>query len=421
MVAALAMAPALVNAQWSAVRYDQHNTFTKVFAATANDVFVIGVDQASYDNFFMRSSDGGTNWDSIGLSAGSDDFQMTEMYFTDVNNGFIGGRRNNVFQNLQKTTDNGTTWTDITPDPAEVEPIAALYFLTPQQGWATCQQELYTTVNGGATWTTIPLSFIPQDIHFMDALVGYATGGLPASSPAVVMKTTDGGLTWTQVLSSSDPNVFVNTNEFLNVVDANILFTNLQWTNKLFRTTDAGATWDTIVCDSVFQIVDFHFNSADSGHILSSMGQLFQTNDGGVTWTLQYSAEWGFYGPLVYFQSLMFRDGVGYVCGSRGLVKRFDAEVTGVDELRGEGGSLKVYPNPCYGAQNITLVSKGMIGDCQLVILNNLGQVVHSEKIESIETKPLVRVRAYILPVGVYTVVLKGDNQKQSSQLVITE
>jgi hypothetical protein len=45
MVAALAMAPVITNAQWSAVRYDQHNTFTKVFAATANDVFVIGVDR----------------------------------------------------------------------------------------------------------------------------------------------------------------------------------------------------------------------------------------------------------------------------------------------------------------------------------------------------------------------------------------
>lgn len=420
MVAALTLAPALANAQWSAVRFDSSNTFTTAHAVTANDVFVIGRTPA-YENFLLRSDDGGTTWDSIGINTASDDFQMSEISFADVNNGYLGGRRNNIYQNLQKTTDNGATWTDVTPDSTVVEAISALHFISPLQGWATCQQTLYITVNGGTSWTPVALSFIPQDIYFVDALVGYAAGGDPNSAPALVMKTTDGGLTWTQSLLNTDQNVFVNSNNNLNIVDANTIFVNQEWTNKLYRTLDAGATWDTIVCDSAQQIIDFHFNSADSGHVLTSLGQLFYTNDAGATWNLAYSAEWGLYGPSVYFFSLTFSQGVGYVCGSSGLIKRFDYNPLGMTDDLTPVGSMRIYPNPCYGAQNITLVSEGMTGDCNLAIVNNLGQVVYTEKIESIETKPSYNVHAYILPAGVYSVVLSGSNHRQTSKLVIAE
>lgn len=409
-----------VSAQWSAVRFDSSNTFMKVFAATANDVFVIGAEPTAYDNFFLRSSDGGTTWDSIGLSIGNDDFQMSEISFPDVSNGYIGGRKNNVYQNLQKTTDNGTTWSDVTPDPTQVEPISALHFIDAMQGWATCGNTLYTTNNGGATWSSAPLSFTPQDLYFMNATIGYACGGI-SSSPAIVMKTTDGGVTWTQVLENYDPNLFVSTNVYLNIVDANTIFTCQEWTNKLYRTTNAGATWDTIVCDSAMQIVDFHFESTDSGHVLTSMGQLFYTNDAGATWNLAYSAEWGLYGPSVYFYSLCFSQGTGYVCGSSGLIKRFDYNPNGIINHVNETGSLKIYPNPCYGMQNITVESTGMNGDCSLWIINSLGEVVHYEVIGSIETKQVVSLRGLQLASGTYTVVLHGDVNRQSSRLVITD
>src|SRR5687767_1713723 len=97
MVAALLLASEKSNAQWSAVRFDSSNTFMKLEAATANNVFVIGVEPTAYENFFLRSADGGTSWDSIGLSTMTDDFQMTEISFPDANNGYIGGRRNNIY------------------------------------------------------------------------------------------------------------------------------------------------------------------------------------------------------------------------------------------------------------------------------------------------------------------------------------
>lgn len=421
IAAALAMIPLLSNAQWSAVRFDSSNTFMKVEAITANDVFVIGVEPTAYDNFFMRSDDGGTTWDSIGLNTASDDFQMSEISFPDVNNGYIGGRRNNIYQNLQKTTDNGTTWTDVTPDSTQVEPISGLFFLNASQGWATCRRTLYITNNGGTSWLTVALNFVPVDIHFTDALTGYMSGGDTIAWDGLVMKTIDGGLTWNVSLTNHDGNVFVNSDNNLNFVDANTFFTAQEWSNRIFRTSDAGATWDTIICDSAEQIIDIHFESADSGHVLTSYGQLFYTNDAGATWNLAYSAEWGLYGPSVYFYSLDFSQGVGYVCGSSGLIKRFDYNPSGIHNPIMEVGTMNVYPNPCYGAHNITVESSGMKGDCSLWIMNTLGEVVYYEVITDIESRSRVTLHAANLAVGSYTVVLHGDMQKQTSNLIIAE
>jgi photosystem II stability/assembly factor-like uncharacterized protein len=420
MVAALAMAPAFANAQWSAVRFDSANIFRNIHAPNPNDVFSIGTDPFFGEYFLLRSADGGTNWDSVGLNTGPDDYQVYELYFADANNGFIGGSRNNANQNLQKTVNNGTTWTDITPDVNSTEWISSIYFLTPAQGWATSGQNLYITSNGGTSWTTVALSFTPQDLYFIDALTGYACGGV-MSSPAVVMKTIDGGVTWTQVHSNSDPNLFVSANEFLNVVDANTLFTSQQYTNRLYRTLDAGATWDTIVCDSVWQIIDFHFESADSGHVLSSMGQLYYTNDAGVTWQLAYTAEWGLYGPSVYFNSLHFTQGVGYVCGSSGLIKRFDQNIMSVGTHPEMTASMSLSPNPCYMNSTITIQNPGLNGDCVLRITNAQGQLVREESIQSVNAQTPVLFSGNALAAGMYTITLSNDVQRSTAKLIIAE
>lgn len=421
MVAALAMAPVAANAQWSAVRFDSSNTFSNVYAATPNDVFVLGTEPVNGEYFMLRTADGGTTWDSIALNSGMNQFQMFEIYFPDVNNGFIGGRKNNATQSLRKTTDNGTTWTDVTPEPTSIETISSIYFLDAQTGWATSGFNLYTTSNGGSTWTTSVLGFLPQDIYFVDATTGYACGGNAFSTPAVVMKTTDGGQTWNEVLSNYDANLFVSTNAFLNVVDANTIFTAQQWTNKLFRTTNAGATWDTIVCDSAFEVIDFHFNSADSGQVLTSMGQIYYTNDAGATWALAYATQWGFYGPSVYLYSLDFAQGVGYVCGSNGLVKRFDANLSSVGEHHSSQGTLKVYPNPCYQYQNVRILCEGLTGDCDVTVYNTLGEIVYTDQVKDVQTLYYIELKEVSFLSGLYTVEVTNGTQKQTSEFIISE
>lgn len=419
MVAAMMMAPVLTNAQWSAVRFDSANIFRNIYAATANDVFSVGTDPFNGEYFLLRSADGGTNWDSVVLNTGADDYQVYEMHFPDVNNGFLGGTKNGTNQVMLKSTDNGGTWTEITPDPLSTESITSVFFLDANQGWATAAQNLYITANGGANWTTVALTFNPYDVYFQDALVGYAAGGDVSTVPARMMKTTDGGQTWTQVLQSTDPNVFVNAYNFVNAVDATTIFTAQEWSNKLYRTTDAGATWDTIVCDSVYQIVDFHFESADSGHVLSSMGQLFYTHDAGASWHLAYTAEWGLYGPSVLFYSLNFSQGVGYVCGSSGLIKRFDV-MSGIEEETAMTATMDIFPIPCYGNVSVSLKTSGISGKCTMRIMNAVGQIVMENNVNVVDGTPL-QFDAGDLAAGNYTITLSNETQLRTAKLIKAE
>ena len=83
---ALLAAPMIANAQWSAVRFDQHNTFQTVHNPTANNVFVLGNEPMNYDCFLIRSNTSGSSWDSISFNTPTDSYQFSELYFVDENN-----------------------------------------------------------------------------------------------------------------------------------------------------------------------------------------------------------------------------------------------------------------------------------------------------------------------------------------------
>lgn len=413
--------PLAMNAQWSAVHFDSANIFRVIQAVTPNDVFATGTTPNTGEYFIYRTGDGGATWDSIGINATTDEYQVGEIYFPDATNGFIGGRKNHSDENLLKTTDNGTTWTDVTPDPNSTYAVSGIYFLDPQQGWVTAYRDLYITANAGASWTTVHLDFIPSDIHFTSPLIGYAAGGDTMTSAAVIMKTLDGGLTWSPVLTNYDVNVFVNSDNNFCFVNSTTILASQDWTNKIYRTQDGGATWDSIICDSATQITDFHFTSADSGQVLTSMGQIFYTNDAGATWNLAYATAWGFYGPSVYFFSLSFSQGVGYVCGTSGLIKRYDHNLLSVNEQLQATGSLTAAPNPCYGDPAILIYSNGINGDCSLWIVNALGEVVYFENIPGVNNGVEVSVNRAQFAAGTYTVIFQNDTQKQTTQFIIAD
>jgi photosystem II stability/assembly factor-like uncharacterized protein len=407
--------PVFLLAQWNPVRFDHYNSFHKVFAATANDAFVIGADPAG-QNFFIRTSDGGATWDSISIVSNGN-FQLSELYFTDVTNGFAGGFKNNSYQGLLKTTNNGTTWTEITPDPASNEPITAVYFLNPAYGFATSSAHLYSTTNGGTTWTTQALSFYPTDIHFSTMNDGYVSG-TDNTSNAIILQTHNGGASWTNLLTQHDPNLFVS--EFIkeDVLPNNVLVTAMQNTNRIYKSHDGGATWTTITVDSIFSIRDFQFTTDMIGHVLSDYGQIYVTEDGGQTWNLEYATEWGFYGPSIYLYSISFVEETGYSAGTSGLVKKHTI-ATGIQEaVHTEVGGISIYPS-CYTwgmALNIELKENFYGG--KLKIYSTSGKEMYSEEVSKDE--PFIELQNLYWPAGVYYVSFETKSNRSVEKFVMT-
>ena len=418
---ALAAAPLLATAQWSAVRFDNANVFHRVHAVTPDDAYLIGNEPMAYAAFLLRTHDAGLTWDSIPFNTASDAYQLSELQFVNLTTGFAGGLKNNTHQSLLKSSDDGNTWTDVTPEPLSLEAIGALHFINTTHGFASAGDRFFATTDGGATWTASTADFIASDLKFINTTLGYAAGRSASSNLGVVLKTTDGGASWQTLLEAADPNAFVNELNMLNAVNANTLFVQHDFTNAMYRTLNGGATWDTVRCDSVWQIIDFHFNDVNNGFLLSGYGQLFSTTDGGVSWTLDYSAEWGFYGPSVMFQSLSFAGGAGYVCGTSGLIKRFEKNSTGLVERDTRHATLTVFPNPAHGANGFTLDATGLRGDCRLTVVNGVGQVVLEKEIRNVHHQPVFNVPGLPLLIGLYNVTLRTADQTRAATLAVSD
>jgi hypothetical protein len=276
---------------------------------------------------------------------------------------------------------------------------------------------LYTTTNGGTSWTSQAMPFHASDIFFSDMSNGFACGTANNSS-AVMMKTTNGGQSWSPVFSETDPNLFVNNFMKQDILSSGAIYTSLESTNKLYKSLDGGATWDTIVVDSVYAIQDFQFTSALVGHVLSSQGQIFVTNDGGQTWALEYATAWGFYGPSIYFFSFSFVEEIGYVGGTSGLIKKHDATAS-LEEHSNTNG-LNIYPNPLNNSQDLVIEATEMNGDVKVQIVNAVGQIVFSKTISQTQNNNLT-ISGLNLPAGVYSVSVEMNEMKNTKKLMIVD
>jgi photosystem II stability/assembly factor-like uncharacterized protein len=404
-----AFLPVLVTGQWSMVRWDQHNFFNHSFTATSNTAFFSGMELTSSGSFIMRSNDGGLTWDSILINNNNMHYQLNTIEFTNALDGFAGGL-NNVSQALIKTVDNGNSWTDITPDPSSTEQIKAVSFYDALHGFAADRINIYSTNDAGLTWNTHNAGISVEDIRFSDGNTGYACGIL--NTDAVVIKTTDGGQTWNNVLM---PLQSVTFGSAMKKIDfgQDAVFASVWYLNSMFRSIDDGVNWSMITVPGIYEIKDFDFINADEGYVLSSMGEIYYTNDGGQTWTLQYAVAAGAYGPSVYLTSISFSGNTGYVCGSNGLIKKFTPAVTSI--TADNKSAISFYPNPFNGSR---IKIDGNTRQIQLRIINNVGAIIFTGTIDNGENEIVFDRK---LPGGIYTVFFNDNENVSAQKLVVAE
>ena len=241
---------------------------------------------------------------------------------------------------LYQTSDGGNTWTIVhqtaqaqdsrTPDVLPVGGnLADLHFLDGSHGWmAVAAGGLYSTSNGGKTWTAISQSTFGGDVmsvglvDFLSADVGYSVDGL-----GDLLETANGGKTWKTIvpglfdlLAFGDPlhalgvgrlnEVFASGDgghswrrvssfgaqsvSALDCLDAQRCWalasdaSQSSRTSTLYVATDGGKTWQELTTFSDWSLSpDFlSFVNASTGFIGSSSGYLAETSDGGRTFAV---------------------------------------------------------------------------------------------------------------------------------------
>lgn len=161
------------------------------------------------------------------------------------------------------------------------------------------------TLDGGATWTvtSAPTTAHLRAIRFVDASVGWAVG-----DGGTILRTTNAGATWT--VQSSGTQVALLGVAAVSATQA--------WAvgegGTVLRTSDGGATWIGHVEDSG-RIYAVHFVTPSLGWMVGQDGRIWTTDDGAVTWTAATS------GVTAHLRAVTFVDALnGWAAGDDGTI-----------------------------------------------------------------------------------------------------
>ena len=233
-----------------------------VGAPSAQHVF-IATDDNSFDDggSLYESTDGGLTWNQrnipISLSDG-----FNGLYFLDSQNGWAYGNDN------YRTTDGGITWT-------QLPFLGSTYFMkfyTTSFGLATGNFDRFVSHDAGNSWIPSPNGIFSFD--FINDQVGLG------AADTSLFRTTDGANSFTPVHSGAAKAVaFLTSSIAVGIVD-----------DTFIRSIDGGITWDSVSSASLktklFVISDnFCIAWGRSGIFPNYDDNIFQTTDGGQTWT----------------------------------------------------------------------------------------------------------------------------------------
>lgn len=229
-------------------------------AFTAPDVGVV----ATGAGLIYRTGDGGATWQAAGLAARG----LRSIFFVTAQHGYAVGERSTVMETLN----GGKTWSakgaDGSPTLASIRCETALICLA-----ASDAGGLLRTSDGGKTFTQV------EGSEGMFA-VGFAAGSraVAAGAAGQVLASDDSGATWTRVGGRLDASLVR-----LSAISPKVAFAAGR-EGLVAGTSDGGRTWHLVGSAGAQDLTDVSFGTAKLGYALDLPGHVLRTTDGGVTW-----------------------------------------------------------------------------------------------------------------------------------------
>ncbi len=179
-----------------------------------NDVATVGRDSVwaiGYSSFSVpavsrtskvyRSFNAGATWSVYsGFSVGSLAQNLTDIEFPTRNIGYAAGNRDTIY----KTTDAGVTWVKLPlPNPGVTPQISYkdMYALDANTvflvGNGFPRKVVLRTTNGGTTWTDITNNITSLGVGNLNSIIMHDANNGYVMTPGLMCKTTNGGASWT--------------------------------------------------------------------------------------------------------------------------------------------------------------------------------------------------------------------------------
>lgn len=187
---------------------------------------------------------------------------------------------------IRRTTDGGITWTNANPNPGIVNgTVYAIESFGADTAWCTTSPGatfIYKTTNGGTNWTQVHTQAggFWNVIKFQNPNTGFIQGD-PVGARWSLWKTTDAGLTWDSAGMFLPQNAAeAGWNNSAALIGNHIWFgTN---NTRVYHSTDFGSTWTSGPTTGSLNTYSLHFTSPTVG--IGGGTATVKTTDGGVTY-----------------------------------------------------------------------------------------------------------------------------------------
>ena len=321
------------------VNYAEDVEFSDVWFVDGDTGWAVGAAKPSGNEeggFIIKTTDGGKTWSLQMGDPHSATRGMGRLFFLDSKHGWASQSGSK----LLRTTD-GENW-EVAGD---FHTGNTFVFVTPQKGFTLDGTIIKMTTDGGASWkpqyeckAKVDVNGLPhedachlQAIAFATPTVGYAVSSEVSDKSSVVVKTTDGGNTWS--VASFIPNATGLDNSF-GFKDESTGFVKT-YQGKLMATFDGAGTWHGIPSEVPGGRPRIQF-AGPTGWSMEGKAWIYST-DGGKHWV---SRDIPFPTDVVTFS--LGRSDRGYVVGSHGMVYRY--RVVPVDYKVAHGIDAPVMP-----------------------------------------------------------------------------
>jgi photosystem II stability/assembly factor-like uncharacterized protein len=238
-------------------------------------------------------------WDVVSMAPG---ISCNDMQFlADGQHGWVVGSVGGgglIRGQVLATTDGGASWGDVAyPDSGNVGP-EGVFFVNPDTGWIVgAGGFISVTRDGGQTWVrqTSPVARKLHRVHFYNGLIGWITGGWQDGSSFLLLKTTNGGVTW-QDLSFGSNCYSCEDIWFADSLSGWIVGQDASINPFIQHTTDGGASWvgqDPNLPTGNGPVSSVCFPTPMTGWASTSSiyqtpaGSILHTTNGGDSWYVQ--------------------------------------------------------------------------------------------------------------------------------------
>jgi photosystem II stability/assembly factor-like uncharacterized protein len=245
--------------------------FMSIFMRHPDTVFISG----NYGKI-LRTVNGGNNW----VTLYSDTLiQFWGLYFVNSNTGYAAGSSGRIM----KTTNKGDNWNIlITPSQTALDGI---YFVNETTGYVGGANIFLKTTDAGQTWVNKVGSFTSPfetagAVYFSDA-----NTGIYSTNAARIVRTTDGGETYTLVYSQTGGGAVWGLSFPTPLIGYGC--TNV---GTVVKTVNGGLNWieqSTPLTENLYEI---SFPSINTGYICAWSGKILKTTNGGATYINKISA-----------------------------------------------------------------------------------------------------------------------------------